>query len=664
MRKTFRQLAVVFGLVLFTSVYAFAQGTATADPQAVSAKLSSDVRYSSYDYLLDNYDINVVVNENNTFDITEHIGAYFNVPKHGIFRSIPLKNKVERLDGTTSHNRAKISNIKVDAPYTTSISDGNRVLKIGDANTMSTGANNYTISYTYDLGKDTGKEYDEFYFNLIGDEWQDTVVGGVTFAITMPKEFETGKLGFSKGALGSTDSNGITYQVNGNVITGSYNGVLNPKESLTVRLELPEGYFVNAAYHLDLMMIVSILVPILFMLLTLFMWFKFGKDEKAVETVEFYPPKGFNSAEVGFLYKGQADANDVISLLIYLANKGYIKITEFEEQSLFVKTKAFKLTKLKEYDSNNENERLFLSGLFSTPKKLNMNDLAGLFTANRTTQPKIDRDDRNEVTSADLKNSFYVTLNAIVANLNKKENKLGIFEKSSLGKGLFIGVLIAIVYALITVKPVMEYSGTSSLLLALLFPGIGFTVLFAFVFGKTKIPQKIFGLVWGLGFGGMPWAMTVLPALLDDPIYMATYGLGIVCVLVMVILFKLMPKRSDYGNELLGKIKGFKNFLEVAEKARLEALVMQDPAYFYNILPYTYVLGVSDKWIEKFESIALQPPNWYAGSTAFNMVAFGSFMNTTMASASTAMSSGSSSSGGSGGGSSGGGSGGGGGGSW
>ena len=39
-------------------------------------------------------------------------------------------------------------------------------------------------------------------------------------------------------------------------------------------------------------------------------------------------------------------------------------------------------------------------------------------------------------------------------NLNKKENKLGIFEKSSLGKGFFIGILIAIIYVLITVKPV------------------------------------------------------------------------------------------------------------------------------------------------------------------------------------------------------------------
>ena len=92
---------------------------------------------------------------------------------------------------------------------------------------------------------------------------------------------------------------------------------------------------------------------------------------------------------------------------------------------------------------------------------------------------------------------------------------------------------------------------------------------------------------------------------------------------------------------------------------------MENPNYFYDILPYTYVLGVSDKWIKKFETITMQAPNWYIGTRPFSVVTFGTFMNTAMTSANTAMSSSpSSSSGSSGGGSSGGGSGGGGGGSW
>jgi len=69
------------------------------------------------EYFLNNYDINRIVNEDNTLKITENIGAYFRVSKHGIFRKIPLKNKVTRLDGTTSYNRAKISEINVSDKY-------------------------------------------------------------------------------------------------------------------------------------------------------------------------------------------------------------------------------------------------------------------------------------------------------------------------------------------------------------------------------------------------------------------------------------------------------------------------------------------------------------------------------------------------------------------
>ena len=90
------------------------------------------------------------------------------------------------------------------------------------------------------------------------------------------------------------------------------------------------------------------LIPILFLIFSLILWYKFGRDDKIIETVEFYPPKGFNSLEVGFLYKGEAQNRDVTSLLMYLANQGYIKIVETEEKSLFAKLKGFKITILKE----------------------------------------------------------------------------------------------------------------------------------------------------------------------------------------------------------------------------------------------------------------------------------------------------------------------------
>ena len=625
---------------------------------ATSLTPSKNYQYGSYDYVIDKYDINIVVNENNTFDITETITAYFNVSKHGIFRTIPLKNTITRLDGTTSTNHTQVTNVSVDNEYTTSRENENYKLKIGSSSRTLTGEQKYVIKYTYNLGKDPVKDYDELYYNIIGNEW-DTVIGNVTFSITMPKEFDSSKLGFSSGLTGSTDNSKVKYNVSGNKITGSYNGILGVGKALTVRCELPEGYFVGAGLDINVMNYILFLIPLIFFAITILLWYKFGRDNQVVETVEFYPPQGFNSLEVGFLYKGKADSKDVTSLLIYLANQGYIKISETEEKSLFSKSKSFKITKLKEYDGNNINEQIFLNGLFTKRPS---------FTSLFSKTPKIPTDNIYEVTSMDLYDNFYITMKKILFNINNKENNHKLFEKYASSKAVFIILMIIASFCMITIPPVFTYGDPRLLLVALLFPGIGFTVMFGMLFGKTPIFVKIFGLSWGGMFGGIPWAFTVLPALLQDPIYLIGYILGLICILGMIICLKYLPKRTPYGNEMLGKLKGFKNFLETAEKEKLEAMVMQDPTYFYNILPFTYVLGVSDKWIKKFESISLQAPSWYDSPNTFDVVAFGSFMNNTMTSAQSVMSSSpSSDSGGvgsSGGGSSGGGSGGGGGGSW
>ena len=60
----------------------------------------------------------------------------------------------------------------------------------------------------------------------------------------------------------------------------------------------------------------------------------------------------------------------------------------------------------------------------------------------------------------------------------------------------------------------------------------------------------------------------------------------------MVFVF-IMGRRTIKGEELIAKVKGFRNFLDTVEKEKLEALVEENPYYFYNILPYTYVLNLS-----------------------------------------------------------------------
>ena len=141
----------------------------------------------------------------------------------------------------------------------------------------------------------------------------------------------------------------------------------------------------------------------------------------------------------------------------------------------------------------------------------------------------------------------------------------------------------------------------------------------------------------GIYFAGAPWLNIVLPGLLQDSSYVVTFIISIACMMILIIFVRIMPKRTEYGNEILGKLRGFKRFLETAEKPQLESLVYQNPEYFYNILPYTYALGVSKAWMKQFETIAMKAPDWYVGCSTFNIHKFNVFMSQTMTRVQSAM---------------------------
>ena len=152
------------------------------------------------------------------------------------------------------------------------------------------------------------------------------------------------------------------------------------------------------------------------------------------------------------------------------------------------------------------------------------------------------------------------------------------------------------------------------------------------------------------------------------PLYLSVIILLVIIFVISLLFIIFNRKREEKATKYYERIRGFKDYIENVEKDKINELVLENPNYFYDILPYAYVLGVSDKWSKKFESIAVEPPTWYSGTNfdTFNVVSFNNSLNKTINSASSSMNSRpyESSGGSSSGGFSGGGSGGGGGSSW
>lgn len=610
-------------------------------------------------FYIDNYDVEIQVFEDNTYSVTEEIEVFFTEERRGIYRTIPL---------FSSDDKARVEKIHVEGgPYTTSYESNSVEVRIGDPDVFLSGKKVYTISYDFLIGKDKNLDYDEFYFNLIGSEW-DTSIKNANFTVIMPKEFDESKLSFQTGYFNKTeDTTSIDWEVKGNTIYASTNRELDNYEAATIVLVLPEGYYsevqelgAGIAIYRYLMYGLAILLSAL----TFLLWTKYGKDEKLVAPVQFYPPDGLTPAEVGYLINETVDPKDVTSLIIYWASKGYLKIVEDDsgDGSMLSKLKdkmtknKFTLVKIKDLSDAKDFEKIMFDDLFDT------------------------YGDGKEVHSDELKEAFHLTMSVVMTRVKAHftlDEKRIYTKKSKRYK--FIAHILSIVPTVFFLTMVFNYefysltTGLSIAFVGSLFIAIPITILLDY-FDKNKHMRSLkLVLPAFIGFV-MAVAFVFVGVLIVGSMFITFLDMAIIAgsILFMNFMATIMPQRTVYGTRIMNELLGFRNFILTAEKDRLERLIDENSTYYYDVLAYALVMNVSDKWADKFKDITLEPPTWYVSPmysrVGFNALMFNRHFNesfntlqNTMASKPPSQRGGGSSFGG---GSAGGGAGGGGGGSW
>lgn len=164
--------------------------------------------------------------------------------------------------------------------------------------------------------------------------------------------------------------------------------------------------------------------------------------------------------------------------------------------------------------------------------------------------------------------------------------------------------------------------------------------------------------------------LVLLPKIFPDYSLTITVIAEAISIFTISIFSIFMPKRTDKGAFLEHRIKGFKLYMDTAEKYRQQFNEKEN--IFEKFLPYAIMFGMTKQWIKKMQQIyganyfASYHPIWFYGvwGSNFNIDAFTSDLNSLTSQMSSTMASSPSSSGSGGGGFSGGGGGGGGGGGW
>ena len=603
---------IAIGFIVFTVlIIIFSANFSKGSEQSVT---------SADGFTIEKYNVVLDVKEDNKIEVTENITVnWYSSNHHGIIRFVPEWLEYTDKNGNVYKRKSIVSNLNSPSdPYTTDYVKRKARIKIGNANSyVNLGNRDYIIKYTYDMGKDPYKGFDEFIFHAFGDYW-GTTINNPSLEIHMPKNIDASKVKFFTDKYQKNDiTKMMDYYVDNNVIYASLNTNKYMKlyNSLTIDLELPDGYFVGGSYNYGWISFIIVIIVILLTIYTVLKWYKYGKNfPKVAQTIEFYPPENMNAAEIGYIYNKKWSSKLVIALIVQLASKGYIKIDEVGD-----KKKEIQITNLV-----HEPKEIIKFDSIISPKTINIKKLRNIDTSLSPKETTIMKylfrkgdiktltenfSKFDEVKSSLLSKGYIEIVDNIedensLATLREEYEKLK-KEYDTILKEKPLDELEKIVYNQLFIEnDVVNLKEHKT-----------FYEIFSDIYIKVTnkydklIVDQIAAnkLLSSILTTCVTMALSIIAFMIEDlnPRMIILYWISFLCSFVNIIFTMIMGRKTKEGEKIKAQVAGFRNFLVKAEKNKLEALVMENPSYFYNILPYTYALNISKKWIKKFENIPM-----------------------------------------------------------
>ena len=332
---------------------------------------------------------NIAVSKDGTAVVTERITLVFEGEWHGIHRTIPIE-----YPGPSGTNYELFLNVKSvtdgngsKLKYESSTSNGSRDLKIYIPDAVDT-TRTVELVYLVRNGTRFFKDYDEFYWNVTGNDWPvpiDHAAGTVKFP-----DAASGSLRAQAftGVYGSSQRD-ATAKVQGAEALFETNNPLPMRGGLTIDVYIPKGILDEPSALTKFFWFlgsnpVVFLPPVTLIGMFLLWWYKGRDPDPGMSVAPMYePPAGISPAEAGTLLDDSIHPRDITSTMVDLAVRGYIKIEETAEKVLLFTHKdyIFHLQKPREQWGNDlvPHERVMLENIFAGGAETRLSSLKNRF---------------------------------------------------------------------------------------------------------------------------------------------------------------------------------------------------------------------------------------------------------------------------------------------
>ena len=581
---------------------------------ARSRKKKIDISTIDTGYTIKKLKIDAKVTETNDIQITEEMDVFFNYDKHGIYRVIPERNTIIE-DGDKKKVEARVSNVTVNEKFTSTSQDGYKILKIGDKDKTIVGDKKYIIKYTYSIEKYNTKDgIDEFYFNIVGDKI-NTSIGSVEYKIEFPKKYNKENIYLYSGRdeykihgeeTLNKEKGIVTEVLSDTVIAGRIDKLILPFRAVTLRIKLGKDYFILRNNYTDILAKIGTTVAVMTFIYTLIILYKYGRDKKLSDIITFKLPKELDVSNTYYLkYKTTTDYRKIVpALIIEFANEGYIEIgdgADRQEKGIFAKKPKdrFDIIKIKDYNGNQYRKKIF-DALFSKGDVI--------------TEKNIKKVGQNIVTAV---------TEGVEIMQNSKFDK-DVYDQSGL-KYVWKILGITIIPLIILFLGAVSFVGSIGLTFKIISTIAILVSIFMSVMclKQTSRTTTVIGVVIQLIIIIIMLVYAGLEAKFISGLGSGVYYIASAILLSLQVLISFwMEKKTQKGMMYEAQVNGFVKYIKTAREEELKEMVIEHPTMFFDILPYTYIFGISKLWINKFSNIEIEKPEWYTGNV-YSAMAFG-----------------------------------------
>lgn len=533
---------------------------------------------------LSGYDVTYIIASDRSIAVTEDITVNF-AGNTGFIRDIPV-------NGGEIVKNVEVSEItggsEKSVAYFVYTEDSDFIsVDIGDQ-TKKQGERTYRIRYDYCLTK-AQEGSDMLALTPIGAGWSCDIEN-ITIKMVLPEGYNgSSKCFINAGAAQSVVPVERTTEKGRTVLSASVASISANSE---VRFDIGfEGGALST--YFDFTPLLFSLVALALLVVVIVVRLLCFNKHALTPVVNFEAPKKMDPLLMGKLIDNKVNNEDITSMIFYWADKGYLKINlDDKDDPTMIRLVRDLPSTCQDY------EQLMFSQLFNG---------------------------RDAVKPSELRNHFYTTVETVTAKVNARAK--GLYDSKSIGVSVIFAILGGL---LLSGAPFLLgffrihssfhfYYSFLALVPAIVVYGVTETAMYY----NLKLNKKKKAL-FVAAIVALCAVFTALYVLLVPSYIIGWLPKLLLCVICFseIVASVFIVSRTKEYTQSLNDIVGFRNFILLAEKDRLEALLEEDPQFYYHILPYAQVLGVSDRWEEKFKDITVQPPQWMTSSVADNMISF------------------------------------------